>query len=51
MRRMASRIMGAEFVCLPGAGHIANVEQPAAFNAAVVSFLQRHFSLALGVNR
>jgi pimeloyl-ACP methyl ester carboxylesterase len=43
MRRMASRIAGAEFVCLAGAGHIANVEQPAAFNAAVLSFLQRHF--------
>ena len=43
MQRMAARIAGAEFVCLPGAGHIANVEQPAEFNAAVVSFLQRHF--------
>ncbi len=35
-----------EFVTLAGAGHIANVEQPAAFNAAVVSFLQRHFAPA-----
>lgn len=43
MQRMASRIRGAEFRCLDDAGHIANVEQPAAFNAAVVSFLQRHF--------
>jgi len=43
MQRMAARIPGAEYGCLPGAGHIANVERPAAFNAAVVSFLQRHF--------
>ena len=43
MQRMASRIRGAEFLCLDAAGHIANVEQPAAFNAAVVSFLRRHF--------
>lgn len=51
MQRLASRIDGAEFVCLPGAGHIANLEQSAAFNAAVVSFLQRHFSLAHGANQ
>jgi 3-oxoadipate enol-lactonase len=43
MRRMAERIAGAEFTCLAAAGHIANVEQPAAFNAAVLSFLERHF--------
>jgi len=46
MQRMASRIVGAEYVCLDGAGHVANVEQPAAFNAAVVDFLQRHFPAA-----
>ncbi len=44
MQRMAQRIAGASFVCLPGAGHIANVEKPAAFNAALLAFLQRHFS-------
>ncbi len=43
MQRMAARLAGAEFAALAGAGHIANVEQPAAFNAAVVSFLRRHF--------
>ena len=42
MRRMAERVPGAEFVCLADAGHIANVEQPEAFNAAVIDFLQRH---------
>lgn len=44
MHRMAERVAGAEYFCLNGAGHIANVEAPAAFNAAVVTFLQRHFS-------
>jgi pimeloyl-ACP methyl ester carboxylesterase len=44
MQRMAVRVPGAEYLCLAQAGHIANVESPAAFNAAVVSFLQRHFS-------
>ena len=44
MRRMAERVAGAEYVCLAGAGHIANVEQPLAFNAAVVNFLHRHFN-------
>ena len=48
MQRMASRIRAAEFLCLEGAGHIANVEQPEAFNAAVVSFLQRHFQVQRG---
>jgi 3-oxoadipate enol-lactonase len=42
MRRMAARVAGAEFVCLADAGHIANVEQPEAFNAAVIDFLLRH---------
>ena len=42
MQRMASRVPAAEFHAIPGAGHIANVERPAEFNAAVLSFLQRH---------
>ena len=45
MRRMAARVAGAEYMCLPNAGHIANVEVPAAFNAAVLSFLHRHFPI------
>jgi pimeloyl-ACP methyl ester carboxylesterase len=44
MQRMAKRIPGAEYRCVENAGHIANVEQPAAFHAAVISFLQRHFA-------
>ncbi len=43
MRRMAERIAGARYVCLPNAGHLANMEQPAAFNGAVLRFLQAHF--------
>lgn len=44
LQRMAARIPGAEFALLADAGHIANVEQPQAFNDAVVGFLRRHFS-------
>jgi 3-oxoadipate enol-lactonase len=43
MRRMAARVSGSEYRCLAQAGHIANVEQPAAFNGAVIGFLRRHF--------
>jgi 3-oxoadipate enol-lactonase len=44
MQRMAGRIPGAVFVTLADAGHIANVEQPAAFDAALLDFLRRTFS-------
>ena len=43
MEKMAARIPGAEYLCLAGAGHIANMEKPAEFNAAVLDFLQRRF--------
>jgi 3-oxoadipate enol-lactonase len=43
MQRMASKLPQSVYVCLKDAGHIANVEQPAAFNAAVLSFLHQHF--------
>ena len=43
MEKMAAKIPGAQYVCLPGVGHLANLEQPAAFNAAVLAFLQQHF--------
>ena len=36
---MASRIPNATKVALAGAGHAANIDQPDAFNAAVVDFL------------
>lgn len=39
MERMAAKITGAEFVCIPGMGHLGNLEQPEAFNAAIARFL------------
>ena len=36
---MASKIPGAKLVTLPDAGHAANIDQPEAFNAAVLEFL------------
>jgi pimeloyl-ACP methyl ester carboxylesterase len=37
---MASKIPGAQKVVIPDAGHAANIDQPAAVNAAIVDFLQ-----------
>ena len=39
MERMAARIPGARFVALDGAGHLAHLERPADFNAALDGFL------------
>jgi pimeloyl-ACP methyl ester carboxylesterase len=36
---MAGKIPGAQKVVIPGAGHAANLDQPAAFNRAVQKFL------------
>lgn len=38
---MASLLPRAELVVVPQAGHLANLEQPAAFNAALLRFLER----------
>ncbi len=43
MEKMAARIAGAQYTCLPGVGHLGNMEQPDAFNAAVLKFLKQHF--------
>jgi 3-oxoadipate enol-lactonase len=43
MRHMAARIAGAEYVCLPSVGHLANMEAPAPFNRALIDFLVRRF--------
>jgi pimeloyl-ACP methyl ester carboxylesterase len=40
MERMQAAIRGSKLVVLPGAGHLAHLEYPAAFNAAVRDFLQ-----------
>jgi pimeloyl-ACP methyl ester carboxylesterase len=37
---MAAKIPGAKKVVIPGAGHSANIDQPAAFNAALLEFLR-----------
>lgn len=39
MRTMASRIAGARFEAIAGAGHLANLESPDGFNAALEGFL------------
>jgi 3-oxoadipate enol-lactonase len=42
MERMAARIPGAEFVQLEACGHLGPMDQPEAFNAVLLDFLQRH---------
>jgi pimeloyl-ACP methyl ester carboxylesterase len=37
---MAAKIPGAKLITIPGAGHAANIDQPEAFNAAVLGFLK-----------
>ena len=39
MERMAARIPGARFVALEGVGHLAHIERPPRFNAALDEFL------------
>lgn len=39
-RAMAGRIAGARLTIIPEAGHLANLEQPERFNAAVLGFLR-----------
>ena len=43
MRRMAEKISQAEYVEMPGVGHLANMERPAVFDDAVGAFLEKHF--------
>jgi pimeloyl-ACP methyl ester carboxylesterase len=42
MERMAQKIPGADYVCLPGCGHLGPMDQPEAFNAALLAFLRKH---------
>ncbi len=42
-RRMADKIPGAELVIVPGTGHLLMLEQPLAFDAALLEFVQRRF--------
>jgi 3-oxoadipate enol-lactonase len=41
-RTIHERIAGSELVILKDAAHLSNMEQPAAFNEAVLGFLQQH---------
>ena len=41
-RTIHERIAGSELVILKDAAHLSNLEQPAAFNEAVLGFLKRH---------
>ena len=43
MEKMAQKIPGAEYVLLPGCGHLANLERPRAFDDAVLGWLRRRF--------
>jgi pimeloyl-ACP methyl ester carboxylesterase len=45
---MASKIPGATLAVLPGAGHAANMDQPAAFDEAVLDFLGQLTAAASG---
>jgi 3-oxoadipate enol-lactonase len=40
MAKMASYVPSAEYIDIEGAGHLANLERPAAFNAALDQFLK-----------
>jgi pimeloyl-ACP methyl ester carboxylesterase len=46
MQRMAQAIPGAEYRCLPGVGHLAAMEAPVPFHAALLDFLRRHAPVA-----
>jgi pimeloyl-ACP methyl ester carboxylesterase len=41
VERMAGKIPGARYVCLPGVGHLPSLEAPATFDATVLDFLCR----------
>lgn len=41
-RYLEARISGGELVVLDGAGHLSNVDRPAAFNGCVAPFLDQH---------
>jgi pimeloyl-ACP methyl ester carboxylesterase len=43
LQKMAEKIPGALYECLPRVGHLASVECPAPFNEAVVRFLKARF--------
>jgi len=46
MEKMAGKIPGARYICLPGLGHMPNLEAPAVYNAAILEFLREALSRA-----
>ena len=44
MQRMAAKIPNASYVCLPGLGHMPNLESPQAYDAAILDFLREVLS-------
>jgi 3-oxoadipate enol-lactonase len=42
MEKMAQKIPGSQYVCLPGVGHLANLENARAYNEALAGFLAAH---------
>ena len=43
MEKMAANIPQGSYQCVAHAGHLGNMEQPEAFNGAVLGYLQQHF--------
>jgi pimeloyl-ACP methyl ester carboxylesterase len=39
--KMAKAVKGAKLVKVPGAGHLPNIENPEAFNKALLDFLAK----------
>jgi pimeloyl-ACP methyl ester carboxylesterase len=43
LRRMAQKIPGAQYACIPGVGHLMSFEQEAPFHQAVLGFVRQYF--------
>jgi 3-oxoadipate enol-lactonase len=43
LRRMAQKIPGAQYECIPGVGHLMGFEQETPFQQAVLNFVRLHF--------
>lgn len=39
MEKMGTKISNSEYVCIPGAGHLANMERPEQFNNIIYNFI------------
>lgn len=41
MEKMATKIPGADYICMPGVGHLSNMEQPAKFDRILREFIEQ----------